>query len=197
MGVLNASTRLVLLGLALLLLAASYAALSVSAEEPQQSQQSEPPEVQPPIVDAERVAELEKMLSNATLVGHFTVTGEDEGDGDESKLTKERYELGEVKHLGSNQWLIQSRIKYGDHDVTVPLTLPIRWAGDTPMICLDELPIPGLGTFTARVMIYRDHYAGFWSGKDHGGHLFGVIERGKQKGEDDKPTNEQPTPPAN
>ena len=181
MIVLNASIRLVLFGLALGLFAVSYAALSVSAQETEQTQQSEPPEVQPPIADAERVAELEKTLSNAALVGHFTVTGEEEGDGDESKLTKERYELGEVKHLGSNQWLIQSRIKYGDHDVTVPLTLPIRWAGDTPMICLDELPIPGLGTFTARVMIYRDHYAGFWSGKDHGGHLFGVIERGEKK----------------
>jgi hypothetical protein len=25
-------------------------------------------------------------------------------------------------------------------------------------------------------MIYHDHYAGFWTGKDHGGHLFGVVE---------------------
>ena len=179
MRVLNASIRLLLLGLALVLLAGSYAALSVSADEPQQAQQSEPPEVQPPIADAERVAELEKTLSNATLVGHFTVTGEDEGDGVDSKLTKERYELGEVKHLGSNQWLIQSRIKYGDHDVTVPLTLPIRWAGDTPVICVDELAIPGLGTFTARVMIYEGHYAGFWTGADHGGHLFGIVEHAK------------------
>jgi hypothetical protein len=189
MRVLNASIRLVLFGLALGLFAVSYAALSATAEETQQAPQSEPPEVQPPIVDAERVAELEKTLSGATLVGHFTVTGDNEdgneGDGENSKLTKERYELGEVKHLGSNQWLIQSRIKYGDHDVTVPLTLPIRWAGDTPVISLDEMPIPGLGTFTARVMIYRDHYAGFWSGKDHGGHLFGVIEReGEEKAKD-------------
>ena len=176
MRVLNASIRLVLLCLVLGLLTTSYAALSVSAQE----QAAEPPEVEPPIADAKRVAELEKTLAHAALVGHFTVTGEAEGDQEESKLTSERYELGEVKHLGSNQWLIQSRIKYGDHDVTVPLTLPIRWAGDTPMICLDEMPIPGLGTFTARVMIYRDHYAGFWTGADHGGHLFGTIERGEE-----------------
>ena len=186
MRVLNTSIRLVLLGLALGLLAASYAALRVSAQETQLAQPSgtsEPPEVDPTIADAERVAELEKLLSGAALVGHFTVTGDGEqaeGNDQNSKLAKERYELGEVKHLGSNQWLIQSRIKYGDHDVTVPLTLPIRWAdGDTPVICVDELAIPGLGTFTARVMIYRHHYAGYWSGEDHGGHLFGVIERGE------------------
>jgi hypothetical protein len=188
MRVLNASIRLVLLALAIGLLAASYAALRASAQETQPAQPrgaSELPEVDRTIADAERVAELEKLLSNAALVGHFTVTGEDkqnEGDGADSKLTKERYELGEVKHLGSNQWLIQSRIKYGDHDVTVPLTLPIRWAdGETPVICVDDLAIPGLGTFTARVMIYRDHYAGYWTGQDHGGHLFGVIERGESK----------------
>jgi hypothetical protein len=160
---------------AFVFLAVSAAITSTSA------QTAEPPEVVPQIADAKRVAELEKTLAHAALVGHFTVTGEAEGNQEESKLTSERYELGEVKHLGNNQWLIQSRIKYGDHDVTVPLTLPIRWAGDTPMICLDEMPIPGLGTFTARVMIYRDHYAGFWSGADHGGHLFGTIERDENK----------------
>jgi hypothetical protein len=133
----------------------------------------------------EQAAALEKLMSGATMVGHFTVTGEggDAKGGEGSaggKLTEERYELGDVKRLDNGKWLIQSRIRYGDHDVTIPLTLPIRWAGDTPVICVDELPIPGLGTFTARVMIYRGHYAGFWTGADHGGHLFGVIEPAKE-----------------
>lgn len=126
-------------------------------------------------VDERLIAELAETLSHATLVGQFTVTGQENG-----KPEAERYELGEVKHLGGGQWLIQARIRYADHDVTLPLTLPIRWAGDTPMICVDEVSFPGLGKYTARVMIYRDHYAGFWTGADHGGHLFGVIERGKK-----------------
>ena len=104
------------------------------------------------------------------LAGQFTVVGR------EGPPMKERYELGEVKHLDGELWLISARIKYADHDVSVPLTLPIRWAGDTPVITVDELSIPGLGTYTARVMIYRDHYAGFWTAGDHGGHLFGVLE---------------------
>ena len=73
--------------------------------------------------------------------------------------------------------MFEARITYGEHDVTVPLTLPVKWAGDTPVITVDNMGIPGLGLYTARVMIYADHYAGFWSGGDHGGHLFGVIER--------------------
>lgn len=137
--------------------------------------------------DPKLMAELETTLSNATLVGHFTITGAEGG-----KPSEERYELGAVKHLGGGQWLIQARIRYGDHDVTLPLTLPIRWAGDTPIICVDEIPFPGLGTYTARVMIFRDHYAGFWTGADHGGHLFGVIERGDSKESDATSTERSP-----
>jgi hypothetical protein len=123
----------------------------------------------------QRIADLEKSLSGAALVGQFTVTGVETGKPDD-----ERYELGEVKHLGDDQWLIQARIRYGEHDVTLPLTLPIKWAGDTPVITVDDVQFPGLGKYTARVMIYRDHYAGFWTGADHGGHLFGTIERGEK-----------------
>ena len=124
--------------------------------------------------EAERFAALEKSLSNAALVGHFTVTGRENGP-----LAPERYELGEVKHIKGDQWAIQARIRYGEHDLPIPLVLPIRWAGDTPVISVDDMAFPGMGSYTARVMIYRDHYAGFWTGKDHGGHLFGVIERAK------------------
>jgi hypothetical protein len=182
MKVLHLVIRSTLLVAALTLLTLSFAALRVSAVEP--------PDVTPPAPEqklteptAEQVAALEKLMNRATMVGHFTVTGGGEGnqlDAGGGKLTEERYELGEVKRLESGDWLIQSRIRYGDHDVTIPLTLPIRWAGDTPVICVDDMLIPGLGTFTARVMIYRGHYAGFWTGKDHGGHLFGVIEPAKE-----------------
>jgi hypothetical protein len=156
---------------AVALLVMSFEMLQASGDEPVANAKT--PTVEP---SAEQVVDLEQTLAGSALVGHFTVTGEE----DAGQLSKERYELGEVKHLGGEQWLIPARIKYGEHDVTLPLTLPIRWAGDTPMICLDEMPIPGFGTFTARVMIYKGHYAGFWAGKDHGGHLFGVIERTKK-----------------
>jgi hypothetical protein len=53
----------------------------------------------------------------------------------------------------------------------------VKWAGDTPVITLTDMTIPGLGTYTARVMVYRDHYAGYWSAGDHGGQMWGRIER--------------------
>jgi len=119
-----------------------------------------------------RVAALEKSLTGATMVGYFT-----DSNAAETKLSADRYDLKSVRHLGKDQWLFQTRIRYGDHDITLPLTLPIYWANGTPVITVKDLVVPGLGTFNARVMIYDDHYAGFWSGADHGGHMFGKIER--------------------
>lgn len=155
---------------------AAFAALAaLLAAAPTVAQDAKP-------ADAERNAALEKSLSGAALVGHFTVTGRGE-----MQPREERYELSSVKHLEGDMWLITARIKYGDHDVELPLPLPIKWAGDTPVITVDEFSFPGLGTYTARVMIYQDHYAGFWSGKDHGGHLFGRVERPQAEGAAEPP----------
>jgi len=134
----------------------------------------------------QRFAALEKSLSGVTLVGHFT----DSNDA-AATLRAERYELQSVRHVAADRWMFMARIKYGENDVTLPLTLPIRWAGDTPIVSIDKFAIPGLGTYTARVMFYADHYAGFWSGADHGGHLFGVIKR-EEKKTDDAPQATQP-----
>jgi hypothetical protein len=127
--------------------------------------------------------ELEKAfaqkMSGAALVGHFT-----DRTRENAKLPREeKYTLGKVSKLTGDHWLFSARIQYGDHDVTLPLSLRVVWAGDTPVITLDKAPIPGFGTFTCRVMIFGDQYAGTWDGGDHGGHLFGKIVRGDKKDE--------------
>ena len=139
-------------------------------------------ETGPPPSD-KQIAQLEQSLSGAVLVGHFTETGADAGD----KLHEERYELSSVKHLGDGQWLFEARIRYGDHNIRVPLTLPMRWAGDTPVITVEKVPVIGIGTFDARVMIYANHYAGFWRGEGHGGHLFGVVQRNEKPSDEALP----------
>ena len=93
------------------------------------------------------------------------------------QTSREKYTLGEVKKLAGNMWLIPARIQYGEHDVTLPITVPIQWAGDTPVIVVDNVGLPGFGTVSARVMFFADHYAGYWKHGEHGGHLFGIIRR--------------------
>ncbi|HEV3415554.1 MAG TPA: hypothetical protein VG056_02020 [Pirellulales bacterium] len=112
-------------------------------------------------------------LTGATLVGHFTVVGRP----DPGKDRTDRYEIEKAEKIEGHRWLITSRIKYGKHDLKVPMPLEVYWAGDTPVITVSNVTVPGLGTFVARVMVYGDRYAGTWQHDKFGGHMWGMIER--------------------
>ena len=113
----------------------------------------------------------QQMMSGVTLIGHSASLK------DESLAGEEKYVIERVSKLTGETWLLHVRIQYGSHDVPVPLPVTIKWAGDTPVITITNLTIPGLGTYTARVLLYQDQYAGTWSSKDHGGQVFGKIVR--------------------
>jgi hypothetical protein len=121
--------------------------------------------------------QLEELLTNAKLTGNFTITGKEL-----DKLTKEEYTiLSATKADAGEMWLIKARIKYGGKDVTVPMPIEILWAGKTPVITLDKTTIPGLGTFSAHVVLDGGRYAGTWQHDEVGGHLFGTIEKVKEE----------------
>jgi hypothetical protein len=82
-----------------------------------------------------------------------------------------------VEKVGDDQWRFNARIRYGSVDTTLPIVVPLRFVGDTPMISITDLTIPTLGTFTARVFFYEDRYAGTWQHGDFGGHMFGRIQK--------------------
>ncbi len=122
--------------------------------------------------------QFEATMSGCVLVGYFTSTK------DVKNLKQEKYTISKVSKLKDDMWLFQVRIQYGTHDATIPMPLEVKWSGDTPVITLTDTQVPGFGKFTSRVLIYRDHYAGFWSSSGdnpHGGHLFGLIERAKEE----------------
>ncbi len=120
-------------------------------------------------------ADLEKnfqdSLSGVTLVGYSTRLNKPGISGEE------RYVIEKVSKMTGDMWLFQARLRFGSHDLPLPLPISVKWAGDTPVITLTDLSIPGLGTYTARVLIYRDQYAGTWSGKNEGGQMFGKVVR--------------------
>ena len=55
------------------------------------------------------------------------------------------------------------------------------------MITLDNVPVPGGGVYSARVLVYGDTYAGTWSGGDHGGLLNGIITQEGEGNAETKP----------
>ena len=120
--------------------------------------------------DKQRNAALEKALTGTKFVGVFTI------DGKEGVPAKEEYTILSVKKADEGDlWLFKARIKYGNQDVTLPVPVPIKWAGKTPVIEMDNLKIPLLGTFSAHIVIDDGKYAGTWKHGKFGGHMYGSI----------------------
>jgi hypothetical protein len=90
-------------------------------------------------------------------------------------LSEDKYTIEKVVKQSGDTWTFYVRVQYKGKDVTMPLPLEVKWAGDTSVITLTDQALPGMGTYTARVLIYNGHYAGTWSGKTGGGKVFGRV----------------------
>ena len=108
-------------------------------------------------------------MRGASMVGFFTISGRED-----RPARPDRYDISSVEKVGVDRWRFNARI--GEHDVTLPVTVTMRFVDDTPMIMLTDLTIPTLGTFAARVFFHGDRYAGTWQHGSFGGHMFGRIE---------------------
>jgi hypothetical protein len=111
----------------------------------------------------------QEMMNGVTLVGRSTRLNSDKIAGEE------KYVIEGVTKLTGETWLFRARFQYGERDIPIPVPVTIKWAGDTPVITLTDVSVPGMGSYTARVILYRNQYAGTWSGKKGGGQIFGKI----------------------
>jgi len=130
-------------------------------------------EQSPPPATADQ-ATLEKQfgqkLSHRRLVGYFSIVGQD------VPPKHDEYIMGAVTKGDGDKWVFNSSLRFGKRVINVPLEIPVKWAGDTPVISLTDFSIPGMGTYTARVMFYGDSYVGTWSSAKHGGYMWGSVE---------------------
>jgi hypothetical protein len=124
-----------------------------------------------PTDQSKREEEFRQMMTGVTLAGRFTSLKSD-------KIVEDKYTIEKVSKVSGDLWLIHARIQYGDHDVTAPVPVNVLWAGDTPVLTLTDVGVPGMGAYTARVLVYRGQYAGTWSNqKGAGGQMFGKLEK--------------------
>lgn len=130
--------------------------------------------------------EFVEMMTDSVLYGTFRLTTK-EGL---SPAQDEAYYVKGVRKIHGENWSVECRIVYGSHDVTVPIPIKVFWVQDTPIISVTDLMVPGIGTYTSRVQVYRGCYAGTWFGKGYGGTLSGrILKRSayeKMKGEGEK-----------
>lgn len=125
--------------------------------------------------------ELEKVftetLTNAVFTGRWSLVR----NGGLTPERDEKYEIQGVTKGADGKWIINARMRYGQQDLTLPVPVKVEWAGDTPVIIVDKLGIPFGNTYSARVLVYENTYAGTWSGGGHAGLLSGLITRGEKK----------------
>lgn len=115
--------------------------------------------------------QFELKLSHSRMIGFYSIVGQ------EGPPKQDEYTLGAVTKSEGDKWVFNSSLQFGKRVINVPLEIPVLWAGDTPVISVTDFTIPGMGTYTARVMIHGDHYAGTWNSADHGGYMWGRLEQ--------------------
>jgi hypothetical protein len=122
---------------------------------------------------AELEAEFTKMLTNATLTGRWS--GVREG-----QLTDERdesYNITSVTKVEGDKWTVNARVKYKGGEFPLAIPAKVNWAGDTAVLSVSDLTMPGGSTYWARVLFYKNTYAGSWgsAGGGVGGLLNGLV----------------------
>jgi hypothetical protein len=126
------------------------------------------------LTDLER--QFTERMRDVALVGSFTVTGRED-----RAPRPDRYGISSVEKVGDNLWRFNATMQCCGVNATVPVVVPMRWNGDTPMIMMTDTSLPGLGTFTVRVFFYGNRYAGTWQHGAVGGYMSGQIEKQTRK----------------
>lgn len=118
----------------------------------------------------EREEAFAELLTGTRLTGWFS-----DDTRPDAPPSKDSYTIARVEKADGGKWLFEAVI--GETGMKVPLYVPVEWAGNTPVITLDDFPVPQMGNFDARVLFHGSSYAGTWRGEKHGGEMMGRIER--------------------
>lgn len=128
-----------------------------------------------PAKSAPSTSELEAKFiatfTNATLTGRACSVK----DGQLGPDKEDTYTVVSIAKTSGDNWTITARISRDGNSFDVPLPIKVQWAGDAPVLIIENLAFGGQRTYSARVLVYDNAYAGTWSAGDHGGLVNGVI----------------------
>jgi hypothetical protein len=138
-----------------------------------------------------RETKFKEQLTGAVMEGSFTI----DGKSNDGPPPRDKYTIDSVAKIQEGKWLITARIEYMKVDVKVPVPVEVKWAGDTPVIMLTDVSLPGMtGTFSTRLLVDGDRYAGTWSHDKVGGHMWGRIKKSSSGNEKSADSSGSQTP---
>ena len=112
--------------------------------------------------------QVQESLTTVTMTGFFTV-----GDAPETK--EDKYTIERVTKIAEDLWAFDAKIGYNNREFKATVKVPVKWAGETPVLTLSNYLIKDHGVFSARILIFNGMYAGTWGAQAHGGKMFGKI----------------------
>jgi hypothetical protein len=117
------------------------------------------------------------LFTRATLSGRWArikdgVLGEER--------TGDKYTIISVAKREGDNWTVNAKMKYGEKELIMPVPVKMKFAGDTAILMVEDLGIPGGGTYTARLLIFERTYSGTWKDQRGGGMLYGTITGEKE-----------------
>ena len=118
----------------------------------------------------DRERQFAERMRGVSLVGSYNTAGRD-------RTSPDRYDIASVEKVGQDLWRFNARMDCCGINGNIPIVVPVRWVGDTPMIMMTDTTLPGIGTFTVRLFFYGDRYAGTWQHGERGGLMSGRIEK--------------------
>jgi hypothetical protein len=155
---------------------AGKVSLADDVKEPAATAPKEPGKPLPSPEELE--AKFKAMLTKATLSGRWAPIK----DGALGAEKEDKYNIVSVGKITGDSWVVNARMQYREREFVAPIPVKVKWAGDTPVLIVDNFQLPGSQNFfSARVLFYEHTYAGTWSGGDHGGLLSGVISNEKEE----------------
>ena len=113
-------------------------------------------------------------LAGKTLTGSYAVDAAAAG----ATLKTDSYRIAAVRRTGDETFVVEAVIGYGQTDLTIPVTVNVRAAGDVPVLVIDDLAIPMMGEGFGSKIVFdfeRGRYAGTWRHGDVGGAMWGRI----------------------
>jgi hypothetical protein len=148
-----------------------FSVLPLTAEEPGKSAASTAPAAAPAQEELEK--KFIDTMTNSVMAGRWCLLE----DGRMSPEKDDKYTIASVKKNADGTWTITAKIEYAGLKFDAPVPVQVKWAGDTPVIIVDNMGLPGTPKYSARVLVYEGTYSGTWSGGGHGGLMYGTVKK--------------------
>lgn len=124
--------------------------------------------------DAGTAAGFTAMLQAATLEGTWAPISGNRVGAEKA----DRYEVARAEQQAGDRWIIVWKVTRQGQPIEYPIPSVVKFAGDSAVLILDEVPIGDGKAWSARVLFHRDTYAGrWWGGDGKGGTVSGIVRR--------------------